>query len=201
VPAETLLNSLRIAALQGELSPHSSAPSAPPCTFPVPLEAILDKIAAREDCPVDKLRGWLLRALATLSPMGSPRSSPRTGASSPRGYGPAPAGGPATVPALVLGGVQRGLERADDDSARLAQTFSGVNLDETSRGGIGGMQLCNEQSGKVSWARAPNLNVSVIKRGDGARTPRSGATFGAWRPEATVTGTSRFGSANDDSWR
>lgn len=58
---DALMNSLRIAALQGELSPHSAAPSSARGTFTEPVERLLMRISVLEDCPIDKLRGWLLR--------------------------------------------------------------------------------------------------------------------------------------------
>jgi hypothetical protein len=61
VHADALMSSLRIAALQGELSPHSSAPSVGRGQVSGAVENILMRISVLEDCPIDKLRGWLLR--------------------------------------------------------------------------------------------------------------------------------------------
>jgi hypothetical protein len=59
--ADALMSSLRIAALQGELSPHSSAPSVGRGQLSDAVENILMRISVLEDCPIEKLRGWLLR--------------------------------------------------------------------------------------------------------------------------------------------
>ena len=58
---DALMSSLRIAALQGELSPHSAAPAAPRGAVPAAVERLLMRISVLEDCPIGKLRGWLVR--------------------------------------------------------------------------------------------------------------------------------------------
>ena len=55
------MNALRIAALQGELSPHSAAPGADHGSVSPTVEQMLMRLSALEDCPIDKLRGWILR--------------------------------------------------------------------------------------------------------------------------------------------
>jgi hypothetical protein len=69
--ADSLMNSLRVAALQGELTAHSLASSAAHGTFNERVEDILEEISEVEDVPVDKLRGWLHRQ-TTVCP--SPRA-------------------------------------------------------------------------------------------------------------------------------
>jgi hypothetical protein len=86
------MNSLRISALQGELTPHSLASCAPHGTFNATVEAVLEDIAESEDVPLDKLRGWLVRQ-TTQPSSPHPRSPVRraspswTGPLSPRKSG------------------------------------------------------------------------------------------------------------------
>jgi hypothetical protein len=70
VHADALLSALRVAALQGELSSHSAAPSAERGSVPENVEHILMRIAVMEDCSLAKLRGWLLR-VPSVNPFGN----------------------------------------------------------------------------------------------------------------------------------
>jgi hypothetical protein len=68
--ADSLMNSLRVAAVQGELTAGSLASVAVAGTFNSRVEEILEELSEIEEVPLDKLRGWLLRQ-TTLCP--SPR--------------------------------------------------------------------------------------------------------------------------------
>lgn len=97
--AESLMNSLRVAALQGELTAQSLASTAPYGTFNTSVEGVLEDISDAEDVPLDKLRGWLVRQTthcssphpgagtptdrASASPMFSATFSPRIQSDSP----------------------------------------------------------------------------------------------------------------------
>ena len=66
---DALMHALRTAAIQGTLAEHSSAPAAPAGSVPEHVERALQRLAAFEGCPVDKLRGWLLR-VPGMNPFG-----------------------------------------------------------------------------------------------------------------------------------
>lgn len=74
VHPDSLMNSLRVAALQGELTAHSLASVASHGTFNQTVEAILEDISDIEDVPLEKLRGWLLRQ-TTHCPSPGPRAT------------------------------------------------------------------------------------------------------------------------------
>lgn len=112
-----LMNSLRVAALQGELTSHSLASSAAQGTFNPYVEAILEDISDIEDIPLEKLRGWLVRQ-ATSCP--SPR--PRAGTPSQR-MTPSPTCGAAFSPRANCGSPDAG-QRGSFASIRQGVSFS-----------------------------------------------------------------------------
>lgn len=71
---DSLMNTLRVSALQGELTAHSLAPVAVHGTFNAVVEEILEELACEEDVPLDKLRGWLLRQTTLSAASSAPRA-------------------------------------------------------------------------------------------------------------------------------
>lgn len=77
--ADSLMNSLRVAALQGELTAQSLASTAPYGTFNTSVEGVLEDISDAEDVPLDKLRGWLVRQTTHCSSPHPRAGTPRAG--------------------------------------------------------------------------------------------------------------------------
>lgn len=194
---DSLMNSLRVSALQGELTPHSLASVAVHGTFNMLIEEILEELSIEEDLPLDKLRGWLVRQTTITAPC------PRTRAGTPTNrMTPSPT---AFSPCADSGSPRVG-QRGNGNYGYFRRNASGVpraSPSPTAAAGVANQgpvlpsgndevirAFGTQESGNMmrkTW-RSSSKRESLTKR-------KSGAHDGAkWR------GTGEKGSADDARW-
>lgn len=202
---DSLMNSLRVSALQGELTPYSLASVAVHGTFNSLVEDMLEELSVEEDLPLDKLRGWLVRQTTITAPCPRNRAGTPTHRTTPSptctAFSPcADSGSPQAGQRVNFGSFRRnasGISRASPSPSAAAgianqgPVLPGGN-DEVIRA------FGTQQSGNTIWKTGTDTwrKSSGKPKCESLTKRKSGAHEGAkWRG-----GAAEKGSADDARW-